>query len=374
MEENFITLAIHTLEKAVALKEILNSHDIDVKFDNVSDPGSEVALGVRVRIRLRDLPLALKITESVEGEPLSELEMKVSGESSRLLIPVDFSDYSMLACRVGFELARRCQLQPVVLHSYAAPYFSGSLPVNDDFTGNYTEEIADMQAGVDMMKECQRLMRAFKHRLKKAQDEGKLPDIRFETTLSEGIPEDVILQYCRLTPPAMIVMATRGIHKKEQDLVGSVTAEVLDLCRVPVLAVPENYEFTGLSSIRKLVFFCNLDKDDILSVDTLLRLFDYPEVDMTLIPVNSRVGEKLQSRIEALRKYMASNYPSARFYAKIIKEENSRSEFERFEESEGIQMLVVPNKKKNIISRLFNPGIAHRLLFERDIPILALPV
>lgn len=374
-DDRYITLAIHTYEKAVALRGILASHDIDVRFENVSDEENpKVAIGVKVRIHPADLALALKLIESGEGEALPELEMKMAGISGELLIPVDFSDYSMLACRVGFALAQRCRLKPVVIHSSATPYFEGSLAIDDDFTGNYTEDIADMQAGADMQKESERLMRAFKHRIKTAQGEGTLPDIKFSTILSEGIPEDVILQYCRMTPPALVVMATRGIHRKERDLIGSVTAEVLDSCRVPVLAVPQNYGFTTLSSIKRLAFFCNLDQNDILSVDTLLRLFDYPEVEITLIPVNPRSGSRTSEKIGALRKYMASNYPAAQFHAKVIGEENFRADFEKFEQEKGIQLMVVPNRKKNILSRLFNPGMAHKLLFEREIPLLALPV
>ena len=333
-DDRYITLAIHTYEKAVALRGILASHDIDVRFENVSDEENpKVAIGVKVRIHPADLALALKLIESGEGETLPELEMKMAGISGELLIPVDFSDYSMLACRVGFALAQRCRLKPV-------------------------------------QKESERLMRAFKHRIKTAQGEGTLPDIKFSTILSEGIPEDVILQYCRMTPPALVVMATRGIHRKERDLIGSVTAEVLDSCR----AVPQNYGFTTLASIKRLAFFCNLDQNDILSVDTLLRLFDYPEVEITLIPVNPRSGSRTSDKIEALRKYMASNYPAAQFHAKVIGEENFRADFEKFEQEKGIQLMVVPNRKKNILSRLFNPGMAHKLLFEREIPLLALPV
>lgn len=374
MKDKYITLAIHTYEKAVSLKEILTSNNIDVKFENVSGADSDVTVGVRVKIPEQDLPYALKIMESREGEPISELKMKLSGVSGNLLIPVDFSDYSMLACRVGFLLARRCRLHPVILHSFATPYFEGSLAAGDDFTGAYTDEIADMQAGADMRLESQRLMRAFKHRLKQAQAAGDLPDIKFTTTLSEGVPEDVILQYCRLTPPAAVVMATRGIHKKEQDLIGSVTAEVLDSCRVPVLAIPEDMQFESFDTVRKLVFFCNLNQNDILSIDTLLRLFDYPAVDITLIPVNPRAGDRALEKVEALRKYLTSNYPTARFHVHVFKEDMFRDEFVAFEKENGIQLIVVPNKKKNIVSRLFNPGIAHKMLFERDIPMLALPV
>ena len=49
-------------------------------------------------------------------------------------------------------------------------------------------------------------------------------------------------------------------------------------------------------------------------------------------------------------------------------------DFANFAGQRGVQMLIVPNKKRNILSRLFNPGIAHKILFERDMPLLSAPV
>ena len=79
--------------------------------------------------------------------------------------------------------------------------------------------------------------------------------------------------------------------RKEEDLVGSVTAEVMDSCRVPVFAFPENAELISLDAIKRVAYFCNLDQRDIISVDTLIgRLFEYPAIEMTVIPVNDRAG------------------------------------------------------------------------------------
>lgn len=378
MEDRFITLVIHTYDRAVSLRKILESHGIEVKFENLVITGAQIASGVRVKISEKNLPLALKITESGESYSMAKVEMKMSGTSGNLLIPIDFSTYSMLSCRVGLQLAKRLSLHPVLLHTYVTPYFGGNLAFSEAADvlepGNMGNEIAEMQAERDLRTESEKQMDDFRRKIENAQADGRLPRVKFSTTVSEGVPEEVIAEYCRLTPPALIVMATRGKSKKEEELVGSVTAEVLDTCRVPVFAIPENYHFTSVEAIRKLVFFCNLDQHDIVSVDTLMRMFDYPEVDVTLVPVNERAGKNIADKVQALCDYFNSNYPTARFSSEIFPSKTFRTEFEEFVKTSGTELLIVPNKKKNIISRLFNPGIAHKLLFERDMPILALPV
>ena len=39
-----------------------------------------------------------------------------------------------------------------------------------------------------------------------------------------------------------------------------------------------------------------------------------------------------------------------------------------------IDLIIVPNKKSSAFSRFFRPTLAHRILFEKDIPLLVLPV
>ena len=51
-----------------------------------------------------------------------------------------------------------------------------------------------------------------------------------------------------------------------------------------------------------------------------------------------------------------------------------REQLEPWAAGEGIKLIVVPNKKKNIFARLFNPGMAHRVVFDSNLPMLALPV
>lgn len=378
MADKFVTLAIHTYPYAVKLKKILESHGIEVRFENLIVGDTGIATGIRVKINEKDLPLAMKLTESSESLPTVKVEMKLSGSAPTVLIPVDFSKNSLLACRAGFELAKRLSLRPVLLHAYVTPYFAGGMMADDSFNQGLSPIIGtdatEIEEEIDMQHETSRMMADFKRKLDDKLKEWELDGQDYSVSVTEGIPEEAILEYCRLTPPSLVVMATRGVDKKGEQLIGSVTAEVLDSCRVPVFTIPENFNFVSVESLKKLVYFCNLDQHDLLSVDTLMRTFAYPDVDVTLIPVNDRAGAGAKAKVETLCDYFNKSYPTAKFSAEFFQSKTFRQDFEAFESKEGIQLMIVPNKKKNVFSRLFNPGIAHKLLFERDLPLLALPV
>lgn len=370
-----IILATHSPEYAASLKCILELHGISVSLSSLEgDNGS--ALGVQVSVDEKDIPLAIKIIESGVANRAKE-ERKLTGVSNILLIPVDFSDMSILACRAGFEFALRLNLRPLLLFACANPYEFNSLRGLEGFDALDTPGLDDTEVAVEsdtILRDASKMMRKFKEKIRQLQSSGSLPVVDFDTDVEEGVAEDVIINYTRQNPPALVVMATRGKHKREKEMVGSVTAEVLDSCRVPVFTVPEFYSFCGVRNIVRLAFFCNLDRQDVFSVDTLMRMFSFPAVDVWLVPVNDRAGDNISKNLDSLRDYFAKNYPTASFHAAHISQKNIRNDFEKLVADNNLQMIIVPNKKKNIISRLFNPGIAHRILFEKDIPMLALPV
>lgn len=372
--DDFITLVIHTPERAQSLKNILESHGIETHLEDFVSHKANVAVAQRVKIRPKDLPLCLKIIESGEGYSPALIEMKMNGESGNLLIPVDFSSVSRLAVTIGFKLARRMGVHPVVMHSYVAAMYTAQYPSEvfpDDIDNN---EGIDIRVEQDIRKISASRLAKFKKEIRQWQKDGSVPVIAFSTILLEGVPEEAILQYCKDTPPALVVMATRGKERKEEELVGSVTAEVLDSCRVPVFTVPDNCNLDSIESITRLMLFCTLTQHDIITVDSLMRMFDYPRCSMTLVNVSAGGSGSEHDKMDALCSFFNTNYPTARFNVYQCEGKDFRADVDKAIHNLGIQLLIIPNKKTNIFSRIFRPTIAHRFLFERDMPMLAIPV
>ncbi len=369
MRDNvYITLAIHTYDMAVALKQELESAGVPVQLENVDICNPRPACGVRVRIPEGMLPKALNIVENRVHR--AQVEMKINGMQKKVLVPVDFSEYSMTACKVAFAFARKMSLHPVLMHVYATPYFDGSLSFPDSFT----VDMRDSEVRKNLQDAASLEMKRFCAKIDSEIANGKMPAIGYSRNIAEGVPEDVILDYTRRTPPELVVMATRDANKKARELIGSVTAEVLDNCRVPVFTVPENFEFGTLGQLVNAVFFCNIDQHDLLAMDMFVELFPSEHSNITLLPVTDKRGSQVKDKLEVLMRYFQSNYTTFTFDYKILEQTDFRVSFERLVQDRGVDLLIVPNKKKNVFVRLFRPGIAHKILFEGNMPMLTLPI
>lgn len=370
MEERYITLAIHTYDYAVGLHKALEENGIAARLENVDLEGNSLSSGVRVRIPLSSLPFALKIVESSLSLSANLNALHREGLGNKVLVPIDFSDHSYMACHTGFAFAYSLGVEVTLLNVYSSPYFDGNVGNSD----NFNIDVADNKARKDHADAAHVEMLRFVRRIRKDIIDGLLPAVKFSTETMEGVPEDAILDYARNHPPVLIVMATRGANKKATDTVGSVTAEVIDSCRFPIFTVPENSDFSSFASLNSAVFFCNVNQQDLLAIDTFLRLMDNSVLNIHLIPVSERAGDKLVARMSSLQQYCAKHYPKHHFVYDVIEKVKFRQEFERYIREKSINVLVVPNKKQNAFSRLFNPSIAHKVVFERDIPMLVLPV
>ena len=367
-KDRLITLAIHTYPKALILKGVLESQGITVAIQNVNLLKPVISPGVRVRIHEKDLPHALEILENDTVFGKSE-ELSESPQKNRILIPIDFSDYSLQACRLGFDFAASQQAEVVLLHTFLSPFTMGSLSLAE--TISY--ELKESEEHKMLFAKANREMSDFCEKVRQLMDEGKLPSVPFIYRVCEGVPEDTIILMAKELDPSLIVMGSRGKTRKEIDLIGSVTAEVVDYGNFPVFAVPEGFTHAHMNEIKNVAFFTNFDQQDLISLDTFMRLFEKYSFGIMFFHLTEKSDAWTEIKLAGIRDYCQSHYPGREIGYKIVGEENFLDNVERLFQESAIDVMVVPNRKRNIFARLFNPSIAHKMLFHTDTPLIAIP-
>ena len=362
---------------------------------------------IEVRVNEDDIPAVLRIIENIEIFPLYDeateaditedreendsVERQMSRTTRRvglrrktvinrrsqektILVPVDFSEYSFTAARLAFDMASGHGASIVLLYAYVAPSRTDSFSITPDsgFLDIGAEEVA-----MEIDKVAKRKMEDFSERIKEYIKTGVIPAVKFTTEVYEGLAEEVILEYARNVSPMLIVMGTRGADKKESDMIGSVTAEVLDSCRSVAFTVPESMRLPiPKEGMRQVAFFANLDNDDFSVLDKVHELFPTSPFHINLVYAGRKKGraEGNDREMEMLLDYCKVHYPGYVFDAKTVSGVGDIEDFEKMQQERPMEMIIIPNKRKNALARLFNPGLAHRLLFHCDIPMLAVPV
>jgi nucleotide-binding universal stress UspA family protein len=366
-EDKLITLAIHTFEKAQILKTLLEADDIEVFIHNVNLIQPVVSAGVRVRIKESDLPHALRIIEATrffkeENEPLSE------DRPPKVLIPVDFSDYSLKACEIGFRYADQVGAEIMLMHAYYAVYIPSSLSYlgigQDSF---YDESIHAIQSRVRTD------MKSIVSVIDKKMAEGELPTIKYEHILREGLPEDEIIAFAEEYRPTMIVMGTRGKSRKDIELIGSVTAEIIESTPVPLLAIPEKVSFDSIRETRNIAFAMSFNQQDLITFDHFVRLMKSEIPKVHLFNISTSKDEWNEIRLTGTREYLQKHYPDMDIEFTVLDEGDLLNAVEKFVQEKKIDVITLTPRKRRMISRIFNPSIARRMLFHTNTALLIIP-
>lgn len=371
MEDKLVTLAILTYAKAQILKTILEDEGIETYIHNVNQIQPVISSGVRVRIKESDLPHALKIIESSAWLSEDVVGGKVSqtkSTSNKVLISVDFSGYSMKACEFGFNYAQNTGAEVVLLHVYFTPIYSTSLPYGDIF--NY--QLSDDENVKTILQKVHAELNGLLDKVKEKIASGQFPNVKYMCVLREGIPEEEILRYVKDCCPRIVIMGTRGKNQKDLDLIGSVTAEVIERSRVPVLAIPENTPFRQFSEVKHIAFITNFDQRDLIAFDSLIASFKSFRFSVSLIHLSGIKDTWDEIKLGGIKEYFHKQYPQLDIHYDVVQDDDLLNNLEQYIEKENIDIIALTSYRRNIFYRLFNPSIARKMIFHSDTPMLVL--
>lgn len=368
MEDKLVTLAIHTFEKAQILKTILETEGIEVYIHNVNQIQPIVSAGVRVRIKESDLPHALRVIEDSKWleDPLPENIPE--DKTKRVLIPVDFSEYSAKACELGINYAHTVGAEVMIMHAYFSPYFPSAIPMGDTLAYQVNED----ESILFVLKRVQADMENICTHINRKMSAGELPKVKYDYVLREGLPEEEIIAYSKEYRPTLIVMGTRGKNQKEMDLIGSVTGEVIEVNKVPVLAIPENVPFVDLRDAKNIAFATSFNQRDLVAFDAFMEIIKDYDLNIHLFNISTSKNEWNEIRLTGVHEYFKKQYPHAHISHTVLADGDLLLAIEKFVRDKQIDVIALSTYRRNILARMFNPSIARKMLFHTDTPLLVM--
>jgi nucleotide-binding universal stress UspA family protein len=282
-----------------------------------------------------------------------------------ILIPVDFSEYSLYACELGFNYAHDRGTRVDILHAFHTFEF----PVSRVF-GERSQVVEE--EFLLMQKKAKEDLDKFAARVKGNIDSNRWPDVPYHCFLRNGLPEEEIVNHCNKTTPEMVIMGTRGKTRKDADLIGSVTAEVIENVKVPLLAIPENTPFRNLSQVKKVAFGTSFGQKDLLVFDNLFQLLKSYPIEYYLFHLTHRPNVWNEIKLAGIKDYFQKQYPGIPINYKIINADDLVLNMEKFVRDEAIDIISLTTYKRSLFARIFSPGIARKMLFHTDTPLLAM--
>ncbi|TLX73633.1 universal stress protein UspA [Labilibacter sediminis] len=367
MEDKIITLATLTFEKAQLVKTLLENEGVSCFLEHINLIQGAVSSGVKINIREADFEQAMMVFDAIrESDYNSEPHDVISTQTVKILVPVDFSEYSQKAVDVAFDWVVKQKGEITLFNSYFTPLNTG-IPFSDSFVYDVnTDEVS-----LDMEEESERKMELLQKDLEKRISEKKIKDVNVKAIVRRGVAEHEILAYSEHYKPSVIVMGTRGADKKAVDLIGSVTAEIIESAKVPVLAIPESFEYSGIEKIKRVGYLSVFENADFVAIDKLSNIVNSIDVDIICSHISSLSEVDINKvKLDGLVEHFRNHAINKKLSFKLTENEDFWVGIESFIQTENIDILSFTTYKRNLISRLLNASVAKKMLFHSTTPLL----
>lgn len=367
MEDKLITIAVHNYSRAEILRTRLEAEGIRCYLKNINLIHSVVSGGVKVRVSSKDLDKALRIVEKVSEQFRDEYESEIEQENSvqRILVPIDFSDYSVNACRYAIGLAEKLNAEIKLMHVYYNPVVN-SMPLTDTYY--YQVNMDEIIREIELRAKSN--MEEFYRDLKEKIEKDGIKGVKLDYALVRGIASEEIIEESEKYKPDVIIIGTRGQGERENDLIGSVTAKVIEDTKVPVLVIPEDSLYEGIATIN-IMYTTNFDDSDYKALKKLMYIMSPFEFRLYCVHIGGKDNSAWdKAKMSSLKEKLFEQYPDYEIQCSLIEEDDFFKGIQEFIREKSIDIISLVTHKRTLISKLLNPSVARKVLFHTNIPFL----
>ena len=362
MEEKLITLVSLPYSKAEILRSLLETEGIDCYIENVGFLQDGMDTGVSVRIYEKDARQAFPVLERMLGKVTTDPVKR----ENYVLVPIDFSDYSLKAALIGFDIAEKLKARIVLYHSSAQPEFL-TIPYSDVIVYD-----AALYLNYEMTeKQTNERFENFLNRMTAVIEPVRWKKTHPDFIVKIGEAEGDILAYTAIHPPKLVVMGIKGGDAKSDELIGSTTAGVIFNARVPVLAIPENTPDNWLDNFSRVAYATNFDAKDFLAIERLMKLLIPFKTKVMCLHVDQGNNTAIdEAMLEGMRQALCEKYPHSTFECHLVHNAVFSDAVDHFIQEQKVDLLAMTTHKRNLLTRLFNPSVTRKMVVHTQTPLL----
>ncbi len=291
---------------------------------------------------------------------------KTMGEGT-VLVPVDYSDNSIQACRYAARIALKTGYKIQLFHTFYSPAFD----LIELTGGMYTQHQLRTDVTEKLMEDEKKQIEDFKSQLSKFPEFSELDSSRIETLIETGIAREEIISYAQKSNPQFVVIGAQGSEKNSSHLLGNVTEQAITKLKVPVLVIPEEYNFSENQKTKKIVYLTNFDESDFVSIKKLIRFADYFNLSIHCIHIGPNRDKWDLIKMEGLKDYFNKAYKRASVECHILdRTPDLIQTVDKYVTDNKIDMLALTHHQRNIIGLLFKPSVTKRVFYHTKTPLL----
>ncbi len=292
-------------------------------------------------------------------------------EFSRILCPVDFSEFSVRAFHYAVSLAQHYRAKLFVQHvvelwRYPSAGFS---------PGKYFDEF------------CQRLLHKGEEKLQELLRTAADTEIQPEPVVQQGTAADSILAFATSRKTDLIVMGTHGRRGFDRLMLGSVTERVIRKAPCPVLAVRKPAHDFGVSGkqqdtvhLGRILFCTDFSENSQRAIDHAISLTEEYNAELTVLhvledtPHPANMEKAIAKATERLKNLLPTEGLDPDRIKTIVRIGAPYQQIIQFTVEEQTDMVVMAVRGRSALDLAVFGATTHRVMQLGPCPVLAVHV
>ena len=279
----------------------------------------------------------------------------------KILVPADFSTCANNAVDFAVQSAKYLPVEVTLFHSFEMKgnVYTDYMGVNKEFNQALLDDV-----------------------------HNKLQELKKTIEETEGVTVNTYVAITPLVDAVMatveekgidlVVMGTLGATGLKEKLWGSKTAALIGKTKVPVIAIPYEYEW---KKPEKFLLSTNHFEKEPAILDFVFELADLYMAQVQVVVFTDEDDDKAETFLEHTRKtpqyekflkeqYKEETLTATHLYGKEFKETLQK----HIDENEiDIVAMITYQKEKSFWDKLFHPSMTKRMSYHTKIPLLVIP-
>jgi nucleotide-binding universal stress UspA family protein len=269
----------------------------------------------------------------------------------KIIVPVDFSNPSIIAARYAIALAEQLNMAKVILLHCILP----------EATPGMEKKLKDilLQEAENELQHCIKELIPKNH-----------SGLHLEYDVIFGDVPEKIIQKIEDEKSDLVVMGTTGSGGIKKIFIGSNTAQVVDKnLTCPTLVVPPE---TKISIPHKIVYTTDL-KDSVSETPIVAAFAKIFNAQLEVVHITDDLHEPNDSATDqkSYEFVKQNNYSKIRYKSYI--HPDVVEGIEKYIKENGADMVAMFSRRKTIFENWFDIGITREMSYHCDVPLLAIP-
>ncbi|HIE73054.1 MAG TPA: universal stress protein [Flavobacteriales bacterium] len=274
--------------------------------------------------------------------------------TSRILIPIGFSDQSMIALGQAFNLAKIKKSEIILLSVIEEPNRIESLFL-DDRTHELQQKVNDKL--VEVGKEY-----------------AEKYDIHVETMVAKGRVYEKIIEVAEMVNADLIVMGTNGTPKGVvKKVIGSNAERVVRLAHCPVITIKGKQHKNGCENIILPLDLENRTKEKVTLAIEYARYWGATiRVVSVLLKDRQEIKDKLVRNLNQVKKFISD--ANIECSSELLEGEKGKGlvscilDYEKKFESD---LILIMTRQEDVFSNKLGT-VARKIIYQSDIPVMSI--